>query len=173
MAISLYEASVPNYLQIVDAVSGVLEKALTHFREHGVDPQAIVETRLAPDMRPFGFQIQSVVFHSVGALAAIDNGVLTMPGKRPAQDYATLQALIADAGRELRALTPEAIDRRTGAEVVFQVGERRRVFTAEGFLMSFSLPNFYFHAATAYDILRHKGVPLGKLDFMGALRLKT
>jgi hypothetical protein len=60
-----------------------------------------------------------------------------------------------------------------GKDVVFEIGGRKMPFTAEGFLMSFSLPNFYFHAATAYDILRMKGVPLGKRDFMGQMRMKT
>ena len=73
----------------------------------------------------------------------------------------------------LSAWTPEAVNALCGRDVVFHVGERQMPFTAEGFLMSFSLPNFYFHATTAYDILRTNGVPLGKRDFMGRLKLKS
>jgi len=73
----------------------------------------------------------------------------------------------------LSALTPEAVNALGGKDVTFALGERKLPFTAEGFLMSFSLPNFFFHATTAYDILRHKGAPLGKRDFMGRLKLKT
>ncbi len=87
-------------------------------------------------------------------------------------DYAGLQALVAEARDELSALTPEAVDALIGRDVIFKLGERALPFTAEGFLMSFSLPNFFFHATTAYDILRHKGAPLGKRDFMGRLKLK-
>jgi uncharacterized protein len=79
---------------------------------------------------------------------------------------------VSEARNELSALTPEAVNARTGHEVTFTIGGRTLPFTAEGFLMSFSLPNFFFHATTAYDILRHKGAPLGKRDFIGRLNLK-
>jgi hypothetical protein len=172
MAIPLYDASVATYLQTLGAVSGFLDKALSHFRENGIDPEEIVETRLFPDMHPFRFQIQQVVLHSVGAVEAIKSGSFRRPGERPQHDYSALQALVVDARNSLQKLTPEEIDRREGTEVVMETRDSKRVFTAEGFLLSFSLPNFYFHAATAYDILRTKGVPVGKRDFMGAVRTK-
>jgi uncharacterized protein len=173
MAISLYDASVTCYLQTLDAVSGFLQKGLAHCRAHAVDPEEIVETRIVADMRPFRFQIHSVVFHSAGAIEAIRNGVLRLPGESPKHDYAGLQALVSEARDSLAKLTPAEINAREGAEVVFEVRDTKRLFTAEGFLLSFSLPNFHFHATTAYDILRSKGVPVGKRDYMGALRLKT
>lgn len=172
MAISLYDASIPNYLQILDAVSGFLEKGLTHFKENNIDPDTIVETRLFPDMLPFRFQVQSVVFHSLNAIEAIKSGLLTLPGERPAHDYAGLQASIVETREALRKIMPEEINSREGMDLVFRVRDTERLFTVEGFLMSFSMPNFYFHATTAYDILRLNGVPVGKRDFMGALRLK-
>lgn len=173
MAISLYDASITNYLQTLDAVTGFLAKGLAHCREHGIDPEEIVETRIFPDMQPFRFQIQWVVLHSLGAIEAIRSGVLNLPGERPAHDYAGLQELVAEASTALRQLSPDEINGREGADVVFRVRDTERVFTTEGFLMSFSLPNFHFHATTAYNILRSKGVPVGKLDFIGALRLKA
>lgn len=173
MAISLYEGSVANYLQTLNAVSGFLDRGRSHFQDNNIDPEEIVDTKLFPDMLPFRFQIQSVVFHSIGAVEAIKSGVLHLPGERPSHDYAALQTLITDTRDALRMLTPEEINAREGAEVVFWVRDRKLLFTAEGFLMSFSLPNFHFHATTAYDILRSKGVPLGKLDYLGALRLKV
>ena len=88
------------------------------------------------------------------------------------QDYAGLQKLIAEARAELDALNPAAVNAFEGKDVVFQMGDFKMPFIAEGFLMSFSLPNLHFHATTAYDILRLKGVPLGKRDYMGPLRLK-
>jgi uncharacterized protein len=172
MAFSLYDATVANYLQILGAVGGFLEKSLTHFREKGVDPAQIVETRLAPDMLPFRFQIVSVVHHSRGAMEAAKNGVFLPPSGKPDLDYAALQALVAEARNELSALTPETVNALIGRDVTFKLGDRALPFTADGFLMSFSLPNFFFHATTAYDILRQTGAPVGKRDFVGKLKLK-
>jgi hypothetical protein len=172
MALSLFDASVPSYLQTVEAFGGVLKKGLAFCEDNDLDPETLVEARIFTDMHPFRFQVQQVAFHSVGAARAILSGALHLPGQTPQYDYAGLQALIAEAAETLKALTREEIDARSGAEVVFEIpGRPTRVFTAEAFLTSFSLPNFYFHAATAYDILRSKGVPLGKIDYIGAVRL--
>jgi len=173
MAFALYDASVANYLQTLGAMSGVLDKSLAHFREQGVKPEDIVETSLAPDMLPFRFQIVSVAHHSRGAVEAAQKGLFTPPFGSSDLDYAALQKLVAEARDALAALEPDAINALVGREVIFQLGDRKMPFTAEGFLMSFSLPNFYFHATTAYDILRHKGAPLGKRDFIGRMRLKS
>ena len=173
MAFSLYDASVANYLQILGAVGGLLEKSLTHFHEKGIDPAQIVETRLATDMLPLRFQIVSVAHHSRGAMEAAKNGIFVPPSGKPDLDYPGMQALVKEARSELSGLTPEAVEALVGRDVTFKVGDRALPFTAEGFLMSFSLPNFFFHATTAYDILRHKGAPLGKRDFMGRLKLKA
>jgi uncharacterized protein len=172
MAFSLYDATAANYLQILGAVGGFLDKSLAHFKEKGVDPAEVVETRLAPDMWPLRAQVVSVAHHSRGALAAAQDGVFVPPSIKPNLDYAALQALVTEARNEISALTPEAVDALIGRDVIFKVGERTLSFTAEGFLMSFSLPNFFFHASTTYAILRHKGAPLGKRDFIGRLKLK-
>ena len=84
-----------------------------------------------------------------------------------------MQKFVAGTREALQALTREEVDGLAGKDVAFQFGERKMPFTAETFVMSFSLPNFYFHATTAYDILRNKGVPLGKRDFMGQMRMKA
>jgi hypothetical protein len=173
MAFSLYDATVANYLQILDAVGGYLGKSLTHFREKGVDLAQVVDARLAPDMLPLRFQIISVAHHSRGAMEAAKTGVFTPPSAKPDLDYAALQSLVTEAHNEVSVLTPEVVNALVGRDVTFKVGERALPFTAEGFLMSFSLPNFFFHAATAYDILRHNGAPLGKRDFIGKLKLKA
>lgn len=173
MTISLYDASVSCYLQILPAVRGFLDKGMAYCRDNNLDPAECVETRVFPDMRPFRFQIQQVVFHSLGAIETIKNGVLQFPQHRPEHDYAGLQALVTDACDRLAEITPEEVNVHSGADIVFQVGPEKRIFTAEGFVLSFSLPNFHFHATTAYDILRMKGVPLGKLDYVGTPRLKA
>lgn len=174
VAISLYDISVGCYLQALGGLAGFLEKGLDHFKANGVDPAEIIETRLFPDMHPFRYQVQSVVAHSKGAVDVMKAGVLTFWQNRPAHDYAQLQALVADARNELEEVTPKEINALAGGQVLFEIPNvPTRIFTTEGFVLSFSLPNVHFHATTAYDILRMKGVPVGKRDYMGPLRLKN
>jgi uncharacterized protein len=172
MAISLYDLSVANYLQTLGAVVGFLEKGLAHFTAKGVDLDGVVETRLVPDMLPFRFQLQSVAHHSLGAIEGVKNGLFQPPPQAPAYDYRGLQQLVGEAQEALQKVTPAEVNGLEGKDVLFQIRDFRMPFTAEGFLLSFSLPNFYFHATTAYDILRMKGVPIGKRDYMGQMRLK-
>ena len=173
MAISLYDISVTSFLQVLGGVSGFLDRGLAHCQDNGIDPEEVVETRIHGDMLPFRFQIISVAHHSKGALAGAKAGVFSPPGAMEPLNYAGLQGLVADAQASLKALTPEEVNPLEGGEMIFQIGERRLPFTVEGFLMSFSTPNLHFHATTAYDILRSKGVPLGKRDYLGQMRLKT
>jgi hypothetical protein len=172
MAIQLYDVSVANFLQTVGAVASFLEKGAAHCGDKGIDLNEIVETRFAPDMLPFRFQLQSVTHHSLGAIEGVKAGIFKPPGQIPAHDYAGMQKMVADALAGLKALSRDEVNALEGKDVTFQLGEFKMPFVAEGFLLSFSLPNLYFHATTAYDILRSKGVPLGKRDFMGSMRMK-
>ena len=173
MAIPLYDLTVGSYLQTLGGVTGYLQRGLDHFRDNNIDPEEIVETRLWSDMLPFRFQIVSVVHHSIGAIEGVKKGAFGPPSDNRQHDYAGLQGIVAEAREALGKLTPAEVNALEGHDVVFQIGDRFKVpFTAENFLMSFSMPNFYFHATTAYDILRSKGVPLGKRDFMGEMRMK-
>ena len=171
MAISLYDVSVANFIQTVGAVSAFLDKGLAWAKENGHDPEAIVETQLHGDMLPFRFQIFSVCHHSAGAIAGAKAGVFSPPSGVTG-DYAALQAKVAAALADLKAQDPAEINALEGKDMYFALGERKLPFVAENFLMSFSLPNLHFHATTAYDILRQKGCPLGKRDYMGAMRMK-
>jgi len=172
MSTSLYDISVASYLQTIGAVGGYLEKGLTFCTDKGIDPKEITDFRLFADMLPFRFQIVSVAHHSLGAVEGLKSGVFAPPRQTPELDYRGLQTLIADTTAALRRLTAVEINALEGRNVVFRFRERELPFTAENFVLSFSLPNFYFHATTAYAILRTKGVPLGKRDFMGELRIK-
>ncbi|MBR1125613.1 DUF1993 domain-containing protein [Bradyrhizobium lablabi] len=172
MAISLYEMSVPTYLQTLGAVAGFMEKGLSHCSECNVQPGEVVEHRLFEDMAPFSFQIRSVAHHSAGAMEALKTGIFNPPGRSEPFDYAGLQRLVADTRARLEALKPDEVNALEGKDVAFQFGETKIPFTAESFVLSFSLPNFHFHATTAYDILRSRGVPVGKRDYMGRLRIK-
>ena len=173
MAIPLYDVSVASFLQVLGGVAGYLEKGRAHCEAKGISLSELVETRLYPDMLPFRFQIVAVVHHSRGALAGVQAGVFKPPTGPMDQDYKALQKLVDEARSELQKVSRDTVNALEGKDVVFQLGDFKMPFTAEGFLMSFSLPNLHFHATTAYDILRMKGAPLGKRDYMGAMRLKT
>jgi hypothetical protein len=173
MAISLYDLTVPTYLQTLTGVSGVLDRGLSHCVDNNVDPADIVATRLFADMAPFSFQLWSVVHHSRNALEGLKSGVFGPPAKLPELDYAGWQQLILDTRQALQAVSADEVNSLEGRPVEFQMGQFKVPFTAENFVLSFSLPNFHFHATTTYDILRMKGVPLGKRDYMGPLRMKV
>ena len=172
MTTSLYDMSVASYLQTVTAVAGYLEKAAAFCAGQGLDTSEIANSRLFADMLPFRFQIVSVAHHSLGAIEGLKKGVFAPPGQTEPLDYQGLQKLIADTLEGLQRMNPTEVNALQGRDMVFQLRDRQIPFTAENFVLSFSLPNFYFHATTAYDILRTKGVPLGKRDFLGHLRLK-
>ncbi len=172
MGISLYDVSVSNFLQTLGGAGHFLKKAAKHFGEQGVDPNEIVEARVYPDMLPFRFQIQSIVHHSVDAIEAIKNGTFNVVSNKPQHDYAGLQGYVEEAQAALQKLTRQEVEACEGNEVAVPLGPNTLKFSAADFVMSFSLPNFHFHATTAYDILRSKGVPLGKRDYMGRVRLK-
>ena len=172
MATSLYDLSVPTFLQTVSAVAGFLDRAATYCVETGADPDGFVDARLFDDMAPFHFQIECVAHHSVWGLEAVKNGVFAPPALVGSVPFADLRAMIARAEAALRAFTPDEVNAWSGKNMDLQIGPRGLAFTAETFFLSFSPPNFHFHAVTAYDILRMRGVPLGKRDYEGRLRTR-
>jgi hypothetical protein len=173
MPFSLYDATVANFQQGLAALDAILARAPAHFEQQGTPLADIVAARLAPDMLPFSFQVVSASHHSLGALSGARQGLFKPPSRAGGLDFAGLQALVAQARQGLDALTRDEVNALQGRDMVFELGERRLPFVAEDFLMSFSLPNFYFHTTTAYDLLRLHGMPLGKRDFLGRLRLKA
>jgi hypothetical protein len=173
MATSLYDLSVPTFLQTVKAIGGFLDRAVRHCTETHADPDDFVHARLFEDMAPLHFQIEAAWHHSVWGLEAVKSGVFSPPALVGPVPFADLQAMIGQAERALEALTPDEVNGWAGKDLDLQIGPRRLAFTSEAFILSFSLPNFYFHAVTAYDILRTRGVPLGKRDFEGQLRTRS
>jgi hypothetical protein len=171
MAISLYDISVATYLQQLGAVSSVLAKGAEYAAENKLDLAEIVETKLRPDMLPFRFQVISAMHHSLGAVNAMRSGELNAPPSMDELDYAGLQGLVDDAISELKAATAQEINALEGGSTKFKMGDFEIPFTTENFVLCFSLPNFYFHVTTTYDILRVAGVPLGKMDFLGEMRV--
>ena len=171
MPIPFYDASVGSYLQVLQAVAGVLEKGASHAAEAGLDPQEIVMTRLREDMMPFHFQVVSVAHHSWGAMQGMQTGVFRPPSFELDKDYAGLQALVTEAKEGIAGLDRDDVEKLASGSLIFKLGKNELPFTNQNFLLSFSLPNFYFHATTTYDILRMLGVPLGKMDFLGQMKI--
>jgi uncharacterized protein len=170
MQISLYDATVRGFVQIMTAMQGFMERALKQ-RPDSLDLSEVVETRLFPDMMPFRFQVISAIHHSLGAVEGVKSG-LFVPPKDVETDFAALHAAVAEAKARLQTYTADEINALGGRELVFELPQAKLPFVAEDFLLSFSVPNFHFHATTAYGILRMKGVPLGKRDYLGRLRIK-
>ena len=173
MSLSLYEVTIPPFRQMVDSVQGVLEKGAAHVREKGRGPDDLLALRLYDDMLPMTFQLHSVMHHSIGAIEGVKAGEFAPPANLEDLDFAGYQARLADSSDRLAALSPDEVNAVAGKDVIFRLGKHEMPFTAEGFLLSFSKPNLYFHATTAYDLLRKEGVPLGKRDYMGRMQLKA
>ena len=167
MTISLYKSSVPVFIQFLTALSAVLDKAAAFAEAKKVDPGVLLNTRLSPDMFPLVRQVRAATDHAInacGRLAGADlpsfpNTEATIP---------ELKDRIAKTIEFLKGLTPAQIDGTEDKQIkiVFPSGATRE-FTGQSLLLNNSLPNFYFHCTTAYDILRVCGVELGKRDFMG------
>lgn len=172
MALSLYAATIPGYRQILGSLTAWLGKAELYCADRGIPSDALIQARLADDMLPFAYQVKSAVVHSIGSIEGVRKGVFSPDMTEPPSTFAALTARVTEAVTALEAVDPAEVESFIGRDMLFVMGERRVPFTAEEFLLSFSQPNFYFHATTAYDILRWKGVPLGKRDFLGRLRWK-
>jgi hypothetical protein len=173
MTFSLYTATIPSYRQILGAVAGLLDKAESFCTERGVAADAILQARFAEDMQPFTYQVKSTAVHSLGAIEGVRKGVFSPDTTPPPANFAALKARVAETLAAIEAIDPAEVDGFVGRDMRFAVGDRHVDYAAEDFLLSFSQPNFYFHATTAYDLLRWKGVPLGKRDFIGRTRARS
>ena len=171
MPLSLHAAFVPTASQIVTATRGLVDKAEGWCNDTGTDARLILGCRLIEDMLAFDSQVKSVAVHTRGAIEGVRAGVFRPDVTPPPEDFAGLSAQIAAARETLTALDEAEMEGWTGQPMRFEFRDYRMDFSAEDFLLSFSQPNYFFHAATAYDILRMKGVKLGKRDFVGPLRL--
>ena len=165
MATSLFDLTVGSYSQVLESAVNFLQKGKDHCGEQGIDLAKIVETSLYETMANFHFQVVSLNHHSSKTIAALSSGEF-LP-----TDYDGLLAMTKASLDTMQVQTPEAINALAGNPITFKLGSNELPFTAENFVLSFSLPNFYFHATTAYDILRQQGVPIGKMDFLGSMKM--
>ena len=173
MSLSFYDTSVTSYLQVLEGIAGVLDKGASHAAETGLDLQEMVMARLHDDMMPLHFQIVSLAHHSLGAIQGLQQGSFSPPSFELDMDYASLQAVVANAREKLAELDAAEVESLAANSMVFKIGKKEIPFTNENFLLSFSLPNFYFHVTTTYSILRMLGVPLGKMDYLGLMRISV
>lgn len=172
MPVSLHTATVGHYLQILPAMIALVDKAEAHCRDSGADVADLTGCRLAEDMWPFAKQVAMIAHQSAGAIEGVRKGEFGPDLSAPPEGFAALRQCLVDALASAEAVTEAELEGMIGRDMCFKFGDFRRDFTVEDFLLTFSLPNFYFHATTAYALLRSQGVQVGKMDFMGSMRLK-
>jgi uncharacterized protein len=167
MTVSMYKISVPIFVQFLTSLSAVLDKAAAHCEAKKIDPAALLTARLFPDMFSLARQVRAASDHAVSCTARLAGGE---PPALPSGEasFAELKDRLDKAIAFLKTAKPGEIDgtEDKAIKITFPSGASRD-FTGQSLLLGNSLPNFYFHCTTAYDILRHCGVELAKRDFMG------
>jgi uncharacterized protein len=166
MTISMYKASVPIFVQFLTSLSAWLDKAAAHAEAKKIDPAVLLNTRLFPDMFPLARQVRAATDHAINACGRLA-GVELPTFANTEASFPELEERVAKTIEFIKAIKPEQIDGSEDKEITMKFASGGRKFSGQSLLLNFCLPNFYFHATTAYDILRQSGVELGKRDFMG------
>jgi uncharacterized protein len=168
MSMSLYAVSVPVFVKTLTNLKAVLEKAKAHALERKIEEAAFINARLYPDMLPLSRQVQIATDIARGCAARLA-GVEPPPYEDKEQSFDDLAARIDRTIDYMRGLDERQFENAEAREITRPLRGEPHTFTGANYLLQFGMPNVYFHTATAYDILRHNGVPLGKADFLGAL----
>jgi uncharacterized protein len=172
MPLTLHAAFVPSCQQVLGGMLAMIDKAEGYAREHGIDDSELIGAKLADTMWSLPWQVRSCWVHSAYVVGLLPTGEFSPDFTDVPDSWDAMRAMVADAQARLAVVAPEELEAVADRTVGFVLGGKRLMeFTGSNFLLSFSQPNFYFHAATFYDILRMKGVPLGKMDFMGRPRV--
>jgi uncharacterized protein len=168
MTISLYAASVPVFNQMLNSLSGVLAKAEAHCVAKNITPDVLLQARLYPDMFPLTRQVQIATDFARGVSARLAD--IDVPRyDEGEQTFAELSALIDRTLGFLEGIKPAQIDGNEAREIITRPGTpKEKRFTCQSYLLSYGLPQFFFHVSAAYAILRNSGVEIGKRDYMGA-----
>jgi uncharacterized protein len=166
MKISMYQASAPRFVNMLNNLSGILDKAQAHAEAKKLDPAALTEYRLFPDMLPFKRQVQIACDSAKGSVARLA-GVEVPKHEDTEQTFAELKARIAKTVDFIKTIAPAQLEGSEDRNIHLKLGPREVDYTGIQYLLGHALPNFYFHVTTAYDILRHNGVELGKRDYIG------
>lgn len=166
MTISMYQASVPRFINILSNLSGILDKAQAHADANKIDATALTTYRLYPDMFAMARQVQIACDTAKGAVARLA-GVDIPVNEDTEQTLTELKKRIATTIAFVQSIQPEQIDGSEDNEITLRRGEKSTTYKGMQFLLGHALPNFYFHVTTAYNILRRNGVPVGKRDYLG------
>ncbi len=166
MPITMYAASSPRFVHMLNNLSALLDKAQAHIDAKKLDPAALTTARLFPDMFHFARQIQVSCDVAKGAVARL-GGVEVPKYEDTEQTIAELKARIAKTIAFINTVKPEQIDGSADKDITLKLGKQDYTFKGMQYLLNFAHPNFYFHATSAYNILRHNGVELIKKDFNG------
>ncbi len=167
MAVSMYQVSLPIFVRHLNGLAGCMKKAQALYAEKKYDEATLLSYRLYPDMFSFTRQVQAATDHARNC-AALLAGVEAPKYEDNEKSLAELIARVEKTVAWLNTVKPEQIDGTEGKAVTVKMRDRELKFTGQELLLNRSMPNFYFHTTTAYDIIRHNGVEIGKRDFMGA-----
>ena len=166
MTLSMYQASVPAFLRGLENLSAILAKGAAHAEARKIDPAVFVNARLAPDMLHFARQVQIASDAAKGCTARLAGAeVPSFPDTETT--FPELQARIAKTIEFVKGFKPAQIDGSEERTCVLKTRTAEITHRGQDYLFKLALPNFYFHVTTAYDILRHNGVELGKMDYLG------
>ncbi len=166
MSLSMYQASIPVFVRMLDNLSVILDKAVAYAEAKKIDPVVLVNARLAPDMHPLVRQLQ-IATDSVKGCAARLAGVDIPSYADTESNFAELQARLGKTRDFLLSFSAEQIDGSEAKAITLNFPGMELKFTGQDYLLNFVMPNFYFHLTTAYAILRHNGLDIGKMDFLG------
>jgi hypothetical protein len=166
MSISMYQASVPRFVNILGNLSNILDKAQAHVDAKKLDATALTNYRLFPDMLPMAKQVQIACDTAKGVVARL-SGVEAPVYEDNEQTLADLKARIAKTIAFIKTMTPAQIDGTEDKAIVTKRGDKETHYKGMQFLLGHAVPNFYFHVTTTYNILRHNGIEIGKRDFLG------
>jgi len=168
MPLSMYQASVPVFAQVLGAFDNLLGKAEAHAAAKKIDPAVLLGCRLVADMLPLSRQIHIACNFARDATARLAGAELqTWPDDE--KTFAEFKTRVSRTIDYVHGFKPGEIDGSEDREITLKIGSNMRTFKGQPYLLHFVMPNFFFHATTAYDILRHNGVELGKRDFLGQI----
>ena len=166
MTISMYQASVPRFVNILGNLSNILDKTQAHIDAKKLSDASLTAFRLFPDMLPMTTQVQIACDTAKGVVARLA-GVDIPAFEDNEKTIAELKERVAKTIAFIQTITPEQIDGTEDKAIVTKRGEKETHYKGMQFLLGHAIPNFYFHISTAYAILRHNGVEIGKRDFLG------
>jgi uncharacterized protein len=166
MPLTMYQASVPAFAQVLSALSDVLGKAEAHAAARKIDPAVLIAARLVPDMFPLARQVYIACDFARGATARLA-GVEVPGAGGEDKTFADLKERIGKTLEYVKGFKPAQIDGSEQRDITISIAGKPLALKGQPYLLHFVLPNLYFHASVAYAILRHNGVELGKRDFMG------